>query len=245
MDNYSNLNVKEDIFYDDEGQKYSKTPTFLGFTKYVVGGGGGGFNGNVPSPTGPLPFKGKTTEQKMAMCGVRIGMTPSEAIETGNIIKYQIPGQASYLEYNKNVINDLIAIQNEIHSYCSWFTFKIGNCFRHEISAGGQSLHQIGCAVDINPGGAGNPWFEVHICSWGAGDAQKKKLDLHFNEGDSAPWGFHVDKKGKIVCGGNTIFKKATCIWTFDHPVVTIFRNHGWGWGGAYGDVMHFSLTGG
>lgn len=32
-------------------------------------------------------------------------------------------------------------------------------------------------------------------------------------------------------------------VWrSYDHPVVKIFAKHGFGWGGAYGDTMHFSF---
>lgn len=244
MDNYNNSIVAEEQFYDEYGIKYSNLPLFYSLTKYITGNSMGSFDGNVPTPTGSCPFRGKSAAEKIAMCGVRFGMSSAEAMSTGNIIQYSMPGQSSSLMFNKNVINDLIAIQNEVNQL-GWFTFKIGNCWRSGASAGGKSLHQIGCAVDINPGSAGNPWFETHdICTRGAGEAQQKKRDFHFTEGEQAPWGFHYEK-GKPVCAGNTIFKRSTCIWSFDHPVVTIFRNHGWGWGGAYGDVMHFSLTGG
>ena len=34
-------------------------------------------------------------------------------------------------------------------------------------------------------------------------------------------------------------------IRTVNHPVVKIFKKYGWGWGGTYGDYMHFSINDG
>lgn len=34
-------------------------------------------------------------------------------------------------------------------------------------------------------------------------------------------------------------------IRTLNSPVVKAFEAHGWGWGGTYGDYMHFSKFGG
>ena len=247
MDNYSNSIVSEDIFYDERGNKYTNVPLFMGFTKYI-GFGQGGFNGNVPTPTGPCPFRGKSADEKFAMCGVRPGMSSAEAKATGNIIQYKMRNQSSGLWFNKNVINDLEAIQNEVEQL-GWFTFRIGNCFRDHASAGGKSRHQIGCAVDINPNsnpsGGGNPWFNVHLCTHFNGISHTAKVTNNFNDGDRAPW--TKNPKWTGVAGwseGSFVYKKATSIWDVNHPVVKIFANHGWDWGGEYGDVMHFSLDG-
>ena len=32
---------------------------------------------------------------------------------------------------------------------------------------------------------------------------------------------------------------------TMNSPIVKVFANHGWGWGGRYGDYMHFSKANG
>ncbi len=36
-----------------------------------------------------------------------------------------------------------------------------------------------------------------------------------------------------------------TMVRTTNHPVVQAFARHGFGWGGSYGDYMHFSIFAG
>lgn len=249
MDNYNNSGISDDEFYDENGKKYTNVPLFRGLTKYIIEGGSSGYNGAVPSPTGPLPFKGKTHAQKFEMCGVRPGMSSAEAMATGNIVTFHMPGQSAGLQYNKNIIHDLMAIQAEVNQL-GWFTFRIGNCWRAGASAGGRSRHQIGCAVDINPNsnpsGGGNPWFDVSLCSHFSRGPQVATQTNNFVDGQTAPWGKNAKWTGVPSWSpGTFVFKRATSIWDHSHPVVQIFLNHGWGWGGAYGDVMHFSLDGG
>lgn len=77
------------------------------------------------------------------------------------------------------------------------------------------SMHSFGCAIDIN--WRNNPF--------------PKNFKKPFTTAPEYWNGRHYDPN--------------SCIWTFDHPVVTIFRNHEWGWGGRYGDLMHFSKANG
>lgn len=46
---------------------------------------------------------------------------------------------------------------------------------------------------------------------------------------------------GRPLSSGDT----KTRYRTRNHPVVQIFRKYGWGWGGEYGDYMHFSINDG
>ena len=77
------------------------------------------------------------------------------------------------------------------------------------------SMHSFGCAIDIN--------YDVNPFS----KTQKRPFE-------HAPWYWN-----------NTTYNPNTCIWTNDHPVVKIFHNYEWGWGGRYGDFMHFSKANG
>ena len=191
---------------------------------------GQSYDGEFPGlgmPLGPCPFKGKTDAEKFEMCRVKPGMTPAQAKALGVIEQCSFPqssGKAS-LPMNKYIAQDFAAICQEILNL-GFFKLYVGNAFRTAFSAGGKSRHQIGCAVDINPGQGGNPWFATRI-----------------NKGDpepaigSTPWSI----KQCPYRGG---YDRNKCVWHWGHPVVQIFLNHGWGWGGSYGDVMHFSLDG-
>ena len=111
----------------------------------------------------------------------------------------------------------------------------ISSAYRTKYSAGGHSRHQWGLAVDINAGNGGNPWFEKRF--------EDNPIQGELPEGATAPWGFHVEK-GVIVSAYRGTYSRKKCIWHQAHPVVQIFKKHGWGWGGRYGDVMHFSIDG-
>lgn len=200
-------------------------------------GGGGGFgggmegpgivDGNVPVPMGPLPFKGKSKEEKLAMCHVVSGWTMQQTIAAGVTADITFPqtGGNHHLPMNKYIAEDFINICNEILSL-GWFTYKVSNCLR-DTSTSKASRHFLGVAVDINAGSFANPWFAAHIPKDFPEPAQ----------GASAPW---PCKKYSAPP-----YDRAKCTWHWGHPVVQIFLNHGWGWGGSYGDVMHFSIDGG
>ena len=90
-----------------------------------------------------------------------------------------------------------------------------------------RSNHSFGVAVDINAGKNGNPWFNTHIGN-----------DTTIAEGTRPSWSMKYSPY-------NGKYETSHCIWDWHHIAVTIFANHGWGWGGAYGDTMHFSYLGG
>ena len=220
-----------DVKHDAEGRRYTNQSLGAGlqyFTTIQPGGGGiSAFCGDVPV-SGSLPFVGKSAADKFAMCHVVPGWQPNQTLEAGVIRTVQLPmwGGSRPMETNMYLANDLIDICNDILRL-NWYKLYIGNSFRRNTSAGGKSRHQIGCAVDVNPGSGGNPWFNTHI----------QKDFPEPSQGSSAPWA----TKSCPYHGG---YDRSHCIWHWGHPVVQIFLKHGWGWGGSYGDVMHFSLDG-
>lgn len=182
---------------------------------------------SVPPASGKLPFVGKSDEEKLAMCRVEVGWTPDQAMNAGVIknVTFNQTGGKKTLPMNKYIAEDFQAICDEILQL-GFFKLNVGNCYRKYLSAGGKSLHQIGVAVDINGGRGGNPWFKRHIAK---NEPEPKVGDL--------PWPIQESP----YYGG---YDRSKCTWHWGHPVVQIFLNHGWGWGGQYGDVMHFSITG-
>lgn len=94
------------------------------------------------------------------------------------------------------------------------------------------SNHSWGVAIDINFGSAGNPFF--------VGDSPRTGWN-----GNVPKRAFKRNKSGSYVSTYGGEYDKTKCIWTWDHPVVKIMANHGFGWGGSYGDTMHFSALNG
>lgn len=216
-----------DIMVDNEGKKYSKDNLVTGIMRFSLFTGLWGNYGDFTFvPTGATPFKGMSREQKMRACGIVSNtMSGTQVKNAGlltNVTLDQTRGKYSGL-INKAVANDLANICAEICKL-GFFDMQISNTFREQNTvSGGVSKHCWGVALDINPT-RGCPWFAAHI-------------PRDFREpayGSNPPWGFK-----KYSCG---TYDRAKCIWSFDHPVVRIFEGHGWGWGGRYGDTMHFSL---
>lgn len=216
---------------------YAKTeePPKTSETSCDVGGGdsGGSTSGGVVQGTYGKPgmFTGKSRSEKMKMYGVgNPGLTPSQAKAEGLIVDVtfkQSSGTKS-LPMNKYIAEDFRKICDEILAL-GWFKLNVGNCYRSSNSVKGSiSRHCWGIAVDINPGKGGNPWFATRIAKNQSEPAQ----------GSQPPWSA---KK----CPYSGTYDKSKCIWHWNHPVVQIFLAHGWGWGGSYGDVMHFSVDDG
>lgn len=188
-----------------------------------------GFDINMISPVGPGKFTNMSPSQKLIACGITSSkMTPQQVESAGLLTTHTFPFNAGTMKCNKAIVDDLSDIIIECHKVAPWFKFKIGNMFRpfNSISSG-ISRHCWGIALDINPGKGGNPWFSTIITGSSPG---YKSITIGSN-----PWSM---KK----CPYNGGYDPTKCIWSWDHPVVQIFMKHGWGWGGAYGDVMHFSL---
>lgn len=227
-------NISLETYKDEQGVQYTKQKLFesLVFFAENSGMGFGGYGDFNFTPLGPCPFKGKSTDEKLKMCGFNGSWNPQEALDRGLITDVSIPCSPGRIKFNKAAADDLVAILTEIKGL-GFFKCNITSAFRTEVTAKGHSRHQIGLAVDINGGRGGNPWFN-HRFSRSEGEPQS---------GFIAPWGRNPQyTKGGMYSGG---YDRSICIWSYDHPVVKIFEGHGWGWGGYYGDVMHFSITNG
>lgn len=175
-------------------------------------------------------FSGKTREEKMKMYGVgNKKLSPQEAKNGGLIVDvtFNQTGGTKTLPMNKYIAEDFKAICDEILAL-GWFKLDVGNCYRSANSLkNGVSRHCWGIAVDINPGNGGNPWFNTRITKTQSEPANGSK-----------PWPVK-----QCDCKGG--YDRCKCVWHWNHPVVQIFLKHGWGWGGSYGDVMHFSVDDG
>ena len=218
-------NPQVPVYKDDNGNQYVK----LRLIESLISIYQGNILGKSILPPGATPFKGLSNAEKMRICGITSNnMSPAEVQNAGLLIKVVLNrtnGKYTGL-INKAVAGDLINICNEI-CHLGFFNMKISNTFRDYNSVkSGVSKHCWGLALDINPTN-GCPWFNAHI----------PRNFCEPAKGSSPPWSFK-----KYSCGP---YDRSTCIWSFDHPVVRIFENHGWGWGGSYGDTMHFSLLDG
>ena len=244
---YMNL-IKET--YETLGLDYGETKNEIEYVNRLIdnplefnlGGMGcdGSFfygDGAVPPPTGALPFVGKSRAQKMAMCGItsnsmgiEYGDNAGDAIRNKGMLRsvsLPMTGGSHSFEVNTSAAADLVSICKEILAL-GFFNLRISNVWRRQnsLTPPKVSRHCWGIALDINPT-TGCPWFAAHI-------------QRGFKEpapGTLPPWKFK-----KYSCGG---YDRSRCIWSYDHPVVRIFENHGWGWGGSYGDTMHFSVLDG
>lgn len=231
-------NENYQTFLDIKGKQYTKESfieSIINHTSFSVGGYNPDFDFDI-SKIGAGDFYGKDRNTKLNMCGIRSkNMTPQQVQAAGLITTVsfnQTNGKGS-LPMNKYIAKDFQKICDEIMSL-GWFNLYVGNCFRSTNSvSGGISRHCWGIAVDINPGNAGNPWFA---------DSSGGNLHIPKNMPEpkygSTPW-----KMKKCPYHGG--YDRIRCIWHWGHPVVQIFLRHGWGWGGAYGDVMHFSIDDG
>lgn len=121
---------------------------------------------------------------------------------------------------HKDLVEEVQSIFNEIYNI--GFNVKLvgGYIYRYinnpkYPNSKTLSMHSFGCAIDIN---------------WS---------DNPFKSSQSRPFEYAPDDWEGIKYNPNE------CIWTKDHPVVRVFKNHEWGWGGRYGDFMHFSKTNG
>lgn len=203
-----------------------------------------GLNMYDASSIPPGAFYGKDRATRRRMAGITsIYMTPEQVLAAGLIVEVtfnQSNGKRT-LKMNKYIAEDFKQICDEILALGN-FNLNVGNCFRRDDTISGRdvSRHCWGVAVDINPGGGGNPWF-----AWTRGFPRTSGGNLiipkdqpELAKGSKAPWPM---KK----CPYNGVYDSSKCIWHWGHPVVQIFLRHGWGWGGAYGDVMHFSIDDG
>lgn len=226
------------LYYDKNNIPYTNEGIMQGILNHgvmsaAIGDGGPIIPGNYEEfnfvPSGATPFKGMSYAQKMKVCGItHASMTGTEVKNSGLLVHVTLKqphGTYSGL-INRGVANDLSNICVEICKL-GFFDMQISNTFREQNTVkDGISRHCWGVALDINPT-RGCPWFATHISR----DIREPMA------GTPPPWKFK-----KYRCGG---YDRTKCIWSYDHPVVKIFEAHGWGWGGRYGDTMHFSLFNG
>ena len=179
----------------------------------------------------PGMFSGKKTAEKLRMCHVDNSIGWRETKELGLLESVTIKGNPdSTVLMNKYIITDFLAICEEIRNL-GFYNLYVGNCYR-TTSTAKHSRHFWGLAVDINPGKRGNPWF-------GSG-----KSNYHIPTNAPEPAKGSRPPYPMKACAYSGTYDPTRCIWHWGHPVVQIFLKHGWGWGGAYGDVMHFSIDG-
>ena len=84
-------------------------------------------------------FSGKSSDEKLRMCGYTGDWSPQNALARGLITDVSIPCPPGTIKFNKYAANDLVAILNEIKSQLPWFTLRISSAFRSSLSAGGKS----------------------------------------------------------------------------------------------------------
>ena len=206
------------------------------------GAGGGGFGGSYGSAG---CFTGKSYEEKCRMAGITsemqqwkgkgnpYGIKFKEMTGMIDTVKFPQYGGTGSLDMNKACHGDFIAICNEIMQL-GWFKLKLSNSWRPKNSISHSvSRHCFGVAVDINVSSShsesGNPWFAIP-----RGQSMPQTEPA---AGSAPPFSCKMYATGP--------YDRSTCVWSWDHPVVKIFEAHGWGWGGRYGDVMHFSILNG
>ena len=94
------------------------------------------------------------------------------------------------------------------------------------------SNHALGLAFDINAGSGGNPFF------------YKVPFKSKYNQEPSV--GTRASSWcAQKICPYGGGYDPQKCIWHWGHPVIKILAKYGIGWGGDYGDTMHFSFLGG
>ena len=203
-----------------------------------------GLNMYDASSIPPGAFYGKSRAACRRMAGITDTSMTAKQVQAAGLIVNVTFNQSSgkrTLKMNKYIAEDFKQICNEILALGN-FKLDVGNCFRPKdtISGSEVSRHCWGVAVDINAGGSGNPWFAATegFPKTESGNLMIPKNQPELAKGSKAPWGIKMYPYN----GG---YDSSKCIWHWGHPVVQIFLRHGWGWGGAYGDVMHFSIDDG
>ena len=232
----------ETLYLSIDGDEDNIIDANVGYRNYLVDGNiqitGGdlqfsafGSLGIDLSSIGTSNFTNMSRSEKLAACGITAGMGPGDAERAGLIVDLPIPQGSSRVRLNKYVAQDFLNIYNEVNAIGK-FVFRVSSSYRNSNSVpGGVSRHCLGLAVDINAGAGGNPWFNTH-------SLPRTCAELSSLQGPPWPW-------PTKDCPYNGFYDPSKCFWAWDHPIVQIFKKHGWGWGGAYGDTMHFSIDDG
>lgn len=131
------------------------------------------------------------------------------------------------IELHKSLKDNFISIIDELNSKGILINNINSYKWRTVPKTGNLSNHSLGIAVDINPGsivGANTPDNPSNIKN---------------------PWfrGYHIELNNQSTWtkGENSV----TRVRDYQSEIVETFAKYGWGWGGQYGDTMHFSYAGG
>lgn len=119
------------------------------------------------------------------------------------------------------------------------FTFTLHKDLESEVQQIYKELKELGVELNEcqshyrfrpinNPTKKGSKTLSMH--SFGCA------IDLNYN------WNEFVANGRPWTSGDNT---KKGIVRTLDSPIVKVFAKYGWGWGGRYGDYMHFSKANG
>lgn len=225
--------IKE--IYEANGIYLGETKNIINYKNYldenpivIHVGGPSTLTGDPNITVGSGAFTGKSTAEKMQMCGITSSSQSGSETESRGLIgnvTVKTSGGTQTIKMNKAVHADLQAISEEICNL-GWYNLRYSSWFRQQNSVkNGVSKHCWGVAVDINAGSSGNPWFDHRF---GRNEGEPPA-------GSTPPW-------RQKMCPYKGVYDRSRCIWHYGHAVVKIFEGHGWGWGGFYGDVMHFSL---
>lgn len=201
----------------------------------MVGASGGSVAGNY-SISGAVATPTPSSESEMhSQLGMGNVTTVAQANACANMmVTIPVANTGFKVTVHKKLANAFSAAFNDIVK--TGFKIKAvgGFCARTKNNGTGTSSlssHSFGAAIDIN-GFCGNPFF--------SGRAEHGNQTYNsIPSGATFPDWAHGYKTG----GGGPGYNPNICIWTRDHPVVQIMRKHGFGWGGRYGDTMHFSWT--
>ena len=135
------------------------------------------------------------------------------------------------LQVHKKLANSVQSIFNDIYTNAP--KFKVYNtggfCYRTKnngTKTTSLSNHSFGTAVDINADSTNTITSSAKV-------AANSNLNPFLTGANKLPEGTDVGKDSD------------TAIRTDNHPVVKAFAKHGFGWGGRYGDYMHFSYFNG
>jgi hypothetical protein len=146
------------------------------------------------------------------------------------------------IEMHKAVKTEIQAAFTEIAQ--KGFIMIPGQSFKYRVANGGggdvkMSNHSLGVAIDVNPGKAGNPFFEV------SDKNPIRTTEEGIPQNGPWPWSFKVGNDNTYIATYNGKYDNKKCFWHKNHEVVQIMTKHGFGWGGWYGDTMHFSIFNG
>ena len=119
------------------------------------------------------------------------------------------------------------------------FTFTLHKDLESEAQQIYNELKELG--VELNK-------YQGHYCFRPINNPSKKgskTLSMH-SFGCAIDLNYNLNpfvRNGKPLSSGDNT--KKGIVRTLDSPIVKIFEKYGWGWGGRYGDYMHFSKANG